>query len=138
MSYEDRKKTGGAISSGMTYPAAHGIAPPPPHPGLSQFTGSMFTRPTVHGLYYNNKVIPLDGYDFDGCRFDNCTMIATSTNFSLRNCVIDPATRIQYGIETMRIVQLFNSRNEWYYQHLPGLAPVKNVDGTINIAGMPI
>lgn len=140
MSNEDTNKPGGILShiaSGGLFgtPANQGllVPPPPPPPGaLSQ----IFGRPIVQGLYYNGKMVPLDGYRFVGCRFDNCTLMVASNNFELINCVIDPTTVIQYGMETIKIVQLFNSRSEWMYASAPGFAPRKNADGTITIDGM--
>lgn len=120
--------------------ATHGIGvpppPPPPHPGLPTFPLSqVFQRPTAVGLYFNGKEITLDGFEFEGCRFDNCILRVSSTNFELRNCIIDNATTIEYGSEAMKIVHLFNSRTDWYYQNLPHLAPVKHANGTISITG---
>jgi hypothetical protein len=99
---------------------------------------SLFARPTVQGLYYNGKTVPLDGYRFVGCRFDNCTLLVISTSFELINCVIDPETVIQYGMETIKIIHLFNSRDEAMYTAAPALAPLKNPDGTITISGLPL
>lgn len=95
-------------------------------------------RPTVQGLYYNGKEVMLDGYTFVGCRFDNCTLSVSSTNIQLINCVIGESTVIQYGPETIKIVQLFNSRINWVYERAPQLAPRKNADGTITIDGTAV
>lgn len=108
-----------------------GLAPPPPPVGgLSR----ILRRPDVNGLYYNRQTLALDGYRFIGCRFDSCTLIVASPNFDLIRCVIDPSTTIQYGRSVMKIIQLFNSRFDWAYQHFPGFVPVRNDDGTITIA----
>ena len=139
MSNDGNKLTGlwaaaaGGVSQVPPPPASLGLRVPPPPNALSQ----LFGRPSVQGLYYNGKTIPLDGYQFVGCRFDNCTLVVMSTNFELINCVIDPVTVIEYGIETLKIVHLFNSRSEWAYASAPGLAPRKNADGTITIDGRP-
>jgi hypothetical protein len=154
MSNDDSNKPGGLLSHlagggplGMQAPAQGlrtpppplpppnlGLRAPPPPPGA---LGQIFGRPTVQGLYYNGKMVALDGYQFVGCRFDNCTLMVASPNFELINCVIDPSTVIQYGMETVKIVRLFNSRSEWMYASAPGLAPRRNADGTITIDGMP-
>lgn len=114
--------------------------PPPPSPSVmppEQFP-SWFNRPVVYGLYYNGKQVPLDGYKFVGCRFDNCTLVVESTNFELVDCVIDPSTGIQYGMETLKVVQLFNSRYENNpYPYWTGFVARKNPDGSITIDGMP-
>jgi hypothetical protein len=98
---------------------------------LDQF----FSRPVVRGLYYNGKALKLDGYKFVGCRFDNCTLVVESPNFELMDCVVDQSTAIQYGVEPIKIIRLFNSRNEWIYANLPAFAPIRNPDGTITIKG---
>src|ERR1043166_4134699 len=68
--------------------------------------------PEVNGLYYRGKILVLDGYRFTNCRFDNCTLQVSTTNFSLVHCVIDDLTTIQYGGDTLKLVKLFNSRFE--------------------------
>lgn len=141
MSKHDDDKPGGLINS----IAKWGIQPPPPPPSATKgildvpvpspadVFKTFFARPTVKGLYYNGRSVTLDGYRFEGCRFDNCTLVVLSTNFELIDCVIDPTTSIQYSNDTAKIVKLFNSRHEWAYAQIPGLAPRRNSDGTITI-----
>jgi hypothetical protein len=137
MSNDGTTKPGGLLSqlaAGGISPAGQGLrsaSPPPPPNALAQ----LFGRPVVQGLYYNGKQVALDGYQFVGCRFDNCTLLVSSSNFELINCVIDEATVIQYGPEPMKIVHLFNSRSDWMYASAPALAPRRNADGTITING---
>lgn len=113
-----------------------GLTSPPSKPSAS-LSGLMhlnFGRPEVKGLYYNGQTLTLDGYSFVNCRFDNCVLDITSTNFDLIQCVIDPSTTIKYGSTVLKIIQLFNSRYDWAYQHFPGFVPVRNENGTITIS----
>lgn len=98
-------------------------------PGLA----ALLQKPTLNSIWYNNKEVKLDGYKFSGCRFDNCTLILTSSNFELENCFIDESTRVQFGGQIVNAIKLFNSRSDWAYSNMPFFAPVKNVDGTITI-----
>jgi hypothetical protein len=91
-------------------------------------------RQKVEGLYYLNKKIALDGYSFDGCRFDRCTLSIASTNFELFNCIIDESCAIEYGVELTKVIQLFNSRYAKSYEFFaPPFVPLRNQDGTITI-----
>ncbi|MGP1677064.1 MAG: hypothetical protein ACTS6J_07890 [Burkholderiales bacterium] len=94
----------------------------------------LLKRPEVNGLYFNTKTLTLDGYTFIGCRFDNCTLHVTTPNFDLIRCVIDESTTIIYGVAVLRVIQLFNSRYPWAYEHLKGFVPTRNADGTITIS----
>jgi hypothetical protein len=125
----DRTATGGV--SMVPSPPPPNIPPPPPSP-LEQF----FSRPVVQGLYYNGKVIKLDGYKFVGCRFDNCTLMVDSANFEMLDCVIDPSTAVQYGVQALKIVKLFNAHNQWMHANFPMFAPKRNSDGSVNIVGV--
>lgn len=119
---------GGLISAGM--------APPPPPP--SNTLASLFARPIVTGLYYNRQKVVLDGYTFTGCRFDNCTLEVSTLNFDLIRCVIDPSTVITYGESLLKVIQLFNGRYPWAYEHFPAFfVPIRNDDGSITISGRP-
>lgn len=137
MNNDSSKKPGPLLPSwaGGLSQAQQPPSPYPPYPsgGLSQF----FSRPVVEGLYYNGKIIQLDGFRWVGCRFDGCTLLVNTPNFELINCVIDPSTMIRYGNETMKIVRLYNSRNDWVSANWPHLAPTRNPDGTITISGEP-
>lgn len=95
---------------------------------------SLFARPEARGLYYSGQKVTLDGYSFVNCRFDNCVLEVTSTNFDLIQCVIDPSTTITYGSTVMKIIQLFNSRYEWAYQHFPSFVPIRHANGSITIS----
>lgn len=95
---------------------------------------NVFGRPEVRGLYYNGQRLTLDGYSFVNCRFDNCILEVTSTNFDLIQCVVDPSTRFEYGPMVLKIIQLFNSRYDWAYQHFPQFAPIVNPNGSITIS----
>lgn len=94
-------------------------------------------RPEVSSLYYNNKTITLDGYTFIGCRFDNCKLEVSSTNFDLINCIIDPSTQITYAPSVLKIIRLFMGRYNWAYTQFPQFVPVINADGTITISDRP-
>lgn len=92
-----------------------------------------FGPKTVQGMWFNNRHVALDGYVFQSCRFDNCTLHISSGNFQFDRCHIDMSTTITYGATTLKVVKLFNSRNDWFYEHYPSLAPTRNHDGTISI-----
>lgn len=109
-----------------------GLGSPLP-PGTSALS-SVFSQPEVKGLYYNGVQLVLDGYNFIGCRFDNCQLAVNSLNFNLIRCVIDESTVISYGSSVLKVIELFNSRYDWAYEHFPGFVPTKNPDGTITIA----
>jgi hypothetical protein len=117
--------------------ATRGVKMVPSQPQNSPLSAlaQLLGRPVVQGLYYNGKVVQLDGYNFVGCRFDNCKLLVRSTNFEVSNCVIDPSTVIEYGAEPMKIMRLFNLRNERAYANTPAFAPRKNADGSISIDG---
>ncbi|MEQ4627640.1 hypothetical protein [Providencia manganoxydans] len=89
----------------------------------------------VNGLWYNQKSLHLDGYRFVGCRFDFCNLTISTTRFELIDCYIDGATLTYYSDEVLKVIKLFNSRNQTMYDRAPFFAPIKNNDGTITITG---
>lgn len=125
------KKSGGGLSAlaGVSKTSTPSLSE-----GLRNQLAGLLQRPEVTGLYYNGRVITLDGYKFVGCRFDNCNLHISSLNFELQRCVIDQSTTITYGAAATKLIQLFNSRFEWAYEHFPGFVPVRNSDGTISIS----
>jgi hypothetical protein len=125
------------------HPVANGIstvaAPPPPPPpsgnALLDALAQYMVRPTVNGLYYNGKVVKLDGFKFVGCRFDNCKLVVGSSSFELENCVIDPSTLIEYGAEPVKVIRLFNSQYGWGHGVPPAFTARRNADGSITVDG---
>ena len=87
----------------------------------------------ARNLYYHGKQVTLDGYRFEQCRFDRCTLVVHSANFVLDRCVIDARSVIQYGPSLVKVIQLFTSRYDWLAENLPNLAPTAHADGTISI-----
>jgi hypothetical protein len=90
-------------------------------------------RIPIQSAWFNQQAVQLDGFDFKNCRFDSCTLSVASVNFSLEGCLIDDDTSIIFGGATIKLIQLFNARYEWFFQNLPAFAPVRNPDGTITI-----
>jgi hypothetical protein len=118
-----------ALSAGL----AGAPKAPSPYDNLMLSLATLGGPLLAKGLYYNGKTITLDGYRFEECRFDNCVLIANSTNFVIDRCIVDSSTTVRYGSSLVRVIQLFTSRIDWLAQHLPSLAPKKNVDGSISI-----
>lgn len=94
---------------------------------------ALLNKPEVSGVWYNAKEVKLDGYKFNSCRFDKCTLIVTSTNFELNNCYISEDTTIRFGSEITKPIRLFNHRDQAVYKSLPFFAPTLNADGTITV-----
>lgn len=128
MAYEN--EPGGIISGAMSGLFGDG-APNPHRNALAR--ALLGILPELKNVYYNGKTVPLDGYNFQYCRFDNCTLQISSTNFKLHHCIIDPSCQIQYGQSLVKVVQLFTSRYPWLVEQVPSLAPTLHDDGTLSI-----
>lgn len=86
--------------------------------------------PMVDGLWFNQKVVKLDGWSFVGCRFDNCKIIIETPYFSLKNCYIDSTNQIEFQGVILNAMKLLN------LSPLSGFAQYqahRNADGTISI-----
>jgi hypothetical protein len=91
------------------------------------------TLPEITGTWFNNKEVHLDGFKFIGCRFDNCRLTISSTNFELEKCFLDQETLVLFTSEIAKPIRIYNRKNELAYTHAPFFAPTKNEDGTISI-----
>ncbi|KZL37547.1 hypothetical protein VT47_20160 [Pseudomonas syringae pv. syringae] len=96
-------------------------APPPPPP-----------NPVVKGLWYQNKVVKLDGWFFEACRFDNCQLIIATQYFALKECFIDSSNEIVLEGSIINAVQLANFDKE-DYQGQHAYWPKRSYDGKITI-----
>ena len=88
----------------------------------------------VQNIWYNEKTVHLDGYIFDGCRFDRCKLCFVSANFRLINCYIGEGTTINVGGDAVLPIRFFNYfANKEVSKAHPFFAPFQNLDGTITI-----
>jgi hypothetical protein len=112
-------------------PAARGLAAARPKNALTDLAAML--RPPVKGLYYNGKVINVDGYEFIECRFDNCKLIVKNGSFEFTNCVFDATTSVEFGGDTLKVFRLYNVR--------PSAAPPRqfmprfNQNGSVTVTG---
>jgi hypothetical protein len=90
--------------------------------------------PIIKNSYFRGQPVHLDGYRFEGCRFDNCQIFINTTNFELHHCIVDPSSVVIFGDNLLKIIRLFNRDAQWPH-HFSHWGPVKNTDGTISIVG---
>lgn len=118
------------------------FAPPPPPPSSLREAGQLARYqkllaqglPVVKGSYFRGQPVHLDGYRFEGCRFDNCHIFVNTTNFELDHCILDPSSIMIFGEDLIKVIRLFNREAEWG-SHYASWGPQKNTDGTITITG---
>lgn len=87
--------------------------------------------PKIEGLWFNQKVVKLDGWHFEGCRFDGCRLIIETPYFIIKNCYIDGSNFIELAGTLSNAVKFLNIRS-----HEAGKSvyqPVRNNDGTVSI-----
>ncbi|MEX5626108.1 hypothetical protein [Pseudomonas marginalis] len=118
-----------ATKASKTAPGSS-LTVPPPLPPIPQLVPA---SPTVKGLWYNQKVIKLDGWVFDSCRFDNCKLIIETPNFELKSCYLDDTNTIEVNGKLVNVVKFLNMRGD--LSDHPNYLPVHNEDGTVTIGG---
>ena len=94
-------------------------------------------RVKVEDLWFNKKTVPLDGYHFSHCRFDNCQLSLNTSNFEMTRCFIDTSSMVVFGGEIVSVLKLFHRHNPQADQFMPGLVPIRHDDGTITISSLP-
>ncbi|QXI03681.1 hypothetical protein HU718_016725 [Pseudomonas tensinigenes] len=123
------------------------IPPPPPLPPSSEARSdssslmsglsgllALTPNPDVKNQWFNGQEVKLDGWNFISCRFDNCRLYLSSTEFSLENCFLDDRTVVTYSADLIGVVRLFNLHNDWIKRQHPYFAPTYNSDGTITVS----
>lgn len=101
---------------------------------LERRTGSdMSSMIEVEGLWFNNKLVWLDGYRFKHCRFDNCRIGTTTHHFILESCYIDRHSLVAPVGDISKVVKLANLPN--LYQSSRYQA-TQHDDGTVTITAV--
>ncbi len=100
------------------------LVPPPP--------------PPVHGKWFKDQTLQIDGYVFEGCRFDRCKLITELAIFTFKNCYISPDCSIHFSGPSLKIVRLLLHflRLQGRVNILPneqGLLATSNPDGTFSL-----
>lgn len=89
--------------------------------------------PEMKNALFKDKDLTLDGWRLISCRIENCRIHVSSLYFVLQECAIDADCVIYYQGETIKLIQLWNARNEWMQKNFPGFAPQRHYNGTISI-----
>lgn len=101
---------------------------------LSSALAGALTPKRVHGLWFSEKSITLDGYIFEECRFDKCSLyVGNAENVSLLNCYISDDSHFVFGQSALSAIKLFNCKSEWYYLNAPSYVPEKDGKGRITL-----
>lgn len=110
------------IGSALRARLGHG-APPPPQ--------SLVQYPVNENLWFNQKVVKLDGWNFSGCRFDGCRLIIETPYFTLKNCYIDDTNVVELQGIILNAAQFINIVPSHALHRT--FHPVRHVDGTVSI-----
>lgn len=89
--------------------------------------------PEMKNAFFQDKDITLDGWRFIFCRFEKCRIHVSSLYFVVDQCFIGDDCIIYYQGESIKLIQLWNSRNEFIRSTHPGFAPRRNPNGTVSI-----
>jgi hypothetical protein len=100
------------------------LIPPPP--------------PPVQGQWFKDQTLQIDGYVFEGCRFDRCKLVTEFAAFTFKNCYIAPDCSIYFSGPSLKIVRLLLHllRLQGRVNVLPaeqGLLATSNQDGTFSL-----
>lgn len=88
----------------------------------------------IHGLWFSEKPVTLDGYVFEECRFDKCALhVSNAENVSLINCFISDDSYFVFGQSSLSAIKLFNCKTDWYYQNAPYYVPERDSRGRITL-----
>lgn len=97
-------------------------------------------RVRVQGKWFSRSNVSLDGYEFESCRFDNCTIIIETGDFIMRNCFVAENNRVLMAHGARKAVSLLiyrlgqnNAVLKTILSGLEGLHPKIKQDGTISV-----
>jgi hypothetical protein len=62
--------------------------------------------PVINDRWFKDQTIYLDGYTFERCRFDGCTLVISEATFSLKRCFIAPNCRLFFTGRSLKVARL--------------------------------
>jgi hypothetical protein len=132
---------------GRSQPAPLGLgdiakaATDPSSPSLLSILASLGGPPAPPAIvqrWFRGETIYIDGYTFDGCRFDNCQLVTSMGNFSFRDCFIDPTSRVLFSEHALKVAKLLMHDLAMKRRLAPqhdeaGIFPLVRDDGTFTL-----
>lgn len=117
-----------------------GDATQPIYPGgLSELLGLPQAAPArIDGRWFKGEKLEIDGYAFANCRFDHCTFVVRTGNFSFASCFFSQDCGIAIDGDALRVVKLFLSilGAKGFARDIPshtGFFAIENTDSTVTI-----
>jgi len=95
--------------------------------------------PVIRDRWFKGQTIHIDGYTFERCRFDACTLVVGMATFILRQCYVDPTCRLYFSGPSLKLARLMlhMMRIQGRIQMLPGeegvFAQLGGADGTFTV-----
>lgn len=95
--------------------------------------------PIIEARWFSGAVVNIDGYHFKSCRFDNCILAFETGNFQLTACYLGEGTTVQYPLNTVRAIKLYNhiaslsASPPFAPQHHDSFLPTYHADGTLSV-----
>ncbi len=85
---------------------ADALSPPP---SISSIAAALYApppAPIIQDRWFPDQTIHIDGYTFENCRFDRCTLVTEMATFVFKNCYIAADCRLLFKGPALKIVKL--------------------------------
>src|SRR5262245_48193739 len=69
-------------------------------------TPNLAVHPTIVDRWFKDETLHIDGYTFQGCRFDRCKLVTESGTFNFENCYISPDCELFFDGTALKVVRL--------------------------------
>src|SRR5262245_30669798 len=73
---------------------------------LAAVLASMASPPAIQKRWFKDETLYVDGYTFEDCRFDSCTLITEFATFKFQRCFIGSSCRLYFRGAALKTVQL--------------------------------
>src|SRR2546427_2552965 len=118
----------------------HTPPPPPRSPVFLSISVSppLPLPPVIQRRWFKGDTIHIDGYVFEDCRFDGCTLVTEMATFAFRRCCIAANCRLYFNGAALKTVRLLmhylRTQNRIQMrQDEQGVYATLNADGTFSL-----
>ena len=81
----------------------------PPQNTFAQFLAALSSPPAppvIQDRWFRGQTIYIDGYTFERCRFDACTLVMGNATFAFRQCFIAETCRLFFSGPSLKVARL--------------------------------